>query len=135
MKKNSPMRNNVYVGKVLKCIDGDSLEVSINLGWNVTQVFRIRIDSVDTKEIHGTEKKKGLEAKEKLKKLIENKEILLKQAKDNDKYGRLLAEVYFNDMLISDWLIQEGLGKEYHGEKKVKFCTLSIENQEMPQTP
>lgn len=85
----------VFVEKV---IDGDTFITKNNL--------KIRLIGVNAPEIN---EKCYYEAKEKLKNLIENKEVLLKRDKDNkDKYGRLLRYVYLNESFINLILIKEG---------------------------
>lgn len=111
-----------YTAKVLEVIDGDTLDVSIDLGFNVQHTLRVRLYGINTPETrtrNKEEKQKGLAAKQRLKDLIEGKLVLIKTKKDEkEKYGRYLAEVYLDETNINKTLIAEGHAQEYFGEKR-----------------
>lgn len=119
------MRNK-YSALVLRVIDGDTFEALVHLGFGVEQRFRVRLDGIDTPEIYGENKKEGLKAKRIVRNMIEGKVVNLYEAEQKDKFGRALANVELEDGRdLTNVLIEEGLGKEYHGEAK-KLCSLSI---------
>lgn len=106
-----------YTAKVLRVIDGDTLEVEIDLGFNVRFHDKVRLYGVDTPEISGpkakTEKVAGEAAKQfVLEWVAGNSEVLLRshdaRGIGQEKYGRWLAVVVplaggtsLNDELIS----------------------------------
>jgi len=103
-----------YNAKIIRVVDGDTIEVLIDLGFEVFifQVLRLsRIDAYETTLRNGTtaeEKAKGIEGKEFLKKLLlENTKIEIITEK-SDKYDRYLAEVIFNNENINDLMVKKG---------------------------
>jgi endonuclease YncB( thermonuclease family) len=108
---------------VTRVIDGDTFEVLIELGFGVTQKFKVRLDGIDTPEISTT---KGKMVKEVVKDLIENKYVMLKD-EGSEKYGRARASIQLPDGKdLTEYLIEHQIGVEYHGEKKKTFAALSF---------
>jgi micrococcal nuclease len=109
----------IYKGFVLKIIDGDTLDILVDLGFHIQKTIRVRIYGINCPETRGEEKDAGLKSKNFVKELIDGKEILLKTHKDKkDKYGRWLAEIQgdFGPDLPSDLsslLISKGLAQPY----------------------
>jgi micrococcal nuclease len=121
------------VSQVVKIVDGDTLDVIIDVGFDMMRKERIRINRVDTPESKTTnelEKKLGLEAKEYVEYWISNqKQIKIKTIKD-DKYGRILGELYGdNGDCLNDLLLQNGYAWEYHGDTKIKDFNLLLEKR------
>jgi micrococcal nuclease len=116
------------VKKVLKIVDGDTIDVDIDLGFNVSFTQRVRLAGIDTPESRTTdlkEKALGLEVKEYLKHLLENAEDIVIQTEKPDsseKYGRILGWLFINDddMSLNEKMISEGYAWEYDGETKKK---------------
>jgi len=117
-----------YVKRVTKVVDGDTIDVDIDLGFNITFSSRVRLAGIDTPESRTTDKVEkvlGLECKDYLKKAIDSaKSVVIKTEKldSSEKYGRILgwlfldgAEQSFNHALIAD-----GFAWEYMGDTKVK---------------
>ena len=111
-----------YSARVDEVIDGDTIDVSIDLGFNVLHTLRIRLYGINTPETRTRdkeEKAKGLKAKARLKELIEGKIVKIKTRKDEtEKYGRYLGIIFLNDDDINQKLIAEGHATEYFGGKK-----------------
>jgi len=111
-----------YVARVLEVIDGDTVDVSIDLGFSVQHTIRVRLYGINTPETrtrNKEEKQKGLAAKARLKELIEGKFVNIKTKKDEtEKFGRYLAEIYIDGVNVNQTLITEGHAKEYFGEKR-----------------
>ena len=85
--------------KVIGVIDGDTFEVSPNWKWNDQTGSIVRANGYDTPE----EGQLGYQAaKEKLKNLILNKEVKLKNP-IRITYGRLLCDVYYNGKNLADY--------------------------------
>jgi len=116
------------VKKIYKIVDGDTIDVDIDLGFNISFFQRVRLAGIDTpesrtKDVH--EKKLGLEVKEKLTNLLKDaKKIVIKTEKPDskEKYGRILGWLFIDDgkLSINEILIKEWYAWEYMGETKVK---------------
>lgn len=113
-----------YRAEVKKIIDGDTLDVLIDVGFNIHFHARIRLYGVNTPESRTSNKEEkvmGLAAKDFTKKWVEDNQkiIYIKTVLDkNEKYGRVLAEVYDetkNSCLNKD-IINSGFAREYFGE-------------------
>ena len=94
--------------KVLRVIDGDTLEVAV----------KIRFSKIDAPETKGVEKPLGMVTKEWLKERLEGKHISL-EIIANDVYHRLLADVYESS---------SNVGEEMLGKKLVKVYTAAQHN-------
>ena len=119
---------NEYKVKVTDVIDGDTIDVVIDLGFDIFTNRRVRLSGIDTPESRTTdlnEKKFGMEAKGYLKHLLGNAgNVVMKTlANDpNEKYGRVLGQVYVDSSAISvnDLLVSRGYAWSYDGGTKVK---------------
>ena len=85
------------IKKIKRIIDGDTIDVEISLGFNITIVQRVRLKDIDAAETRTKdlkEKAEGLMAKEWLEKeLSKPGEWIIETTKD-DKYGRILGTLY-----------------------------------------
>ena len=119
---------NEYKVKVTNVIDGDTIDVVIDLGFDIFTNRRVRLSGIDTPESRTTdlnEKKFGMEAKEYLKHLLGNAGNVVVKTLANDpteKYGRVLGQVYVDSSAISvnDLLVSRGYAWSYDGGTKVK---------------
>jgi micrococcal nuclease len=111
------------IKEVLKVVDGDTIDVLIDLGFDLTKKERIRLAGIDTPESRTRnleEKKMGLEAKEYLQNKLDNcKNLRVKTEKDG-KYGRMLGWIHGNDENINNIMVTEGYAWEYDGGTKEK---------------
>lgn len=116
------------VKKFLKIVDGDTIDVDLDLGFDISFTQRVRLAGIDTPESRTTdkyEKTLGLEVKDKLKKAIEAAKIVVIRTEKPDsteKYGRILGWVFLdeNPVSINQTLIDEGFAWSYMGETKIK---------------
>jgi micrococcal nuclease len=116
------------VKKVLKVVDGDTIDVDIDLGFNVSYTQRVRLAGIDTPESRTTdlkEKALGLEVKEYLKNLLDGAEDIVIQTEKPDsseKYGRILGWLFINDdeVSLNEKMINDGYAWEYDGGTKKK---------------
>jgi micrococcal nuclease len=122
------------VKQVTKIVDGDTIDVDIDLGFNISYSQRLRLAGIDTPESRTTdklEKTLGLESKEYLKyKLKDAKDVVVKTEKpdSSEKYGRILGWVYLDGSTksINEQMIEDGYAWGYMGETKVKdFVSLA----------
>ena len=117
-----------YVKSVEKIVDGDTIDVLIDLGFDILFQSRVRLAGIDTPESRTkdvAEKALGLEAKEYLKKHLKDaKSVVIKTEKmdSSEKYGRILGWVYINGDTVSlnDMMINDGYAWGYMGDTKVK---------------
>jgi micrococcal nuclease len=117
-----------YVKKVTKVVDGDTIDVEIDLGFDISFSSRVRLAGIDTPEsrtIDKMEKALGLEAKAYLKREIESaKTVVIKTEKmdSSEKYGRILGWVFLDGSTVSmnEKMIEDGHAWGYLGDTKVK---------------
>lgn len=129
-----------YRCKVVKIIDGDTVDVDIDLGFGVwMRKQRIRMYGIDTPESRTRdleEKKYGLAAKEFLTGMLDDpKGIILKTHKDGKgKFGRILGEMWrtsdFADQSINDYMIDKHHAVGYYGQSKDAIEEAHIANRE-----
>jgi micrococcal nuclease len=116
------------VKKLINVIDGDTIDVDIDLGFDISLLRRVRMAGIDTPESRTTDKAEkvlGLEAKEYLKKMMKDaKTIVIKTElpDSSEKYGRILGWVYIDGATksINEQMIEDGYAWGYMGETKVK---------------
>ena len=117
-----------YVKKVNKIVDGDTIDVDIDLGFDISFSSRVRLAGIDTPESRTTDKMEkalGLEAKAYLKHEIESaKAVVIKTEKmdSSEKYGRILGWVFLDGatMSLNEKMIADGYAWGYLGDTKVK---------------
>jgi len=113
-----------YACKVLRVVDGDTIDVNIDLGFNIWHRGRVRMAGIDTPESRTRnleEKKLGLASKARLKELLKGQKVSIQCTKEKGKFGRILADVMVGDTNINKQLIDEGHAREYQGGKKIPW--------------
>lgn len=108
-----------YRAKLGRVVDGDTMDVVIDLGFYVVLRERVRLEGIDTPEIYRVKKdseeyKRGMEAKEYVeKRLKDNGNELIIETKKRGKWRRWLATVYLNDSpkTLNEELVEQGLAK------------------------
>jgi micrococcal nuclease len=115
----TPFQNPTYtyrVKEVLRVVDGDTVDVLIDVGFKTYLSKRLRFLGIDTWEVRGEEREKGLIAKARLEELLASaKTIYVQTVMDAEgKYGRVLAWVWIQtdtDFInVSERLLVEGHG-------------------------
>ena len=117
-----------FVKEVKNVVDGDTIDVIIDLGFDILFASRVRLAGIDTPESRTTDKAEkalGLEAKEYLKKQLKDaKSVVIRTEKmdSSEKYGRILGWVYINgeSESINNKMINDGYAWGYLGETKIK---------------
>jgi len=117
-----------FVEEVKNVVDGDTIDVVIDLGFDILFSSRVRLAGIDTPESRTTDKAEkvlGIEAKEYLKKQLKDaKSVVIRTEKMNssEKYGRILGWVYVNgdSESVNNKMINDGYAWGYLGETKVK---------------
>jgi micrococcal nuclease len=125
-----PKMSHLYyykVKEIIKIVDGDTVDLGIDLGFDLTVKIRVRMAGINAWESRTrnlAEKKKGLAAKARLKEMCEEsfaKGTLKICTKEKGKYGRYLGVLYAGGKSINDWLVKEGHAHVYGGGARKKF--------------
>jgi micrococcal nuclease len=117
-----------FVKEVKNVVDGDTIDVIIDLGFDILFSSRVRLAGIDTPESRTTDKAEkalGIEAKEYLKKQLKDaKSVVIRTEKmdSSEKYGRILGWVYVNgdSESLNNKMINDGYAWGYLGETKIK---------------
>ena len=130
-----------YRCEVVRVIDGDTVDVDIDLGFGVwMKKQRIRMYGIDTPESRTRdleEKKYGLAAKEFLTGMLDDEAgIILKTHKDKEgKFGRILGELWrttnYADKSINEYMIEKHHAVRYMGQSKESIEEDHIKNREL----
>lgn len=130
-----------YRCKVIKVIDGDTVDVDIDLGFDIMlRDERVRIMGIDTPESRTrdkVEKKFGLASKARLKELIGGKsgpilktQINKKGEDMRGKFGRILGDFVTEDgRMVTDILVEEGHAVAYFGGSKEEIQDKHMANR------
>src|SRR6056300_600280 len=130
---------NEYKVKVLKIVDGDTVDVDIDLGFGIVITDeRVRIMGIDTPESRTSDKVEkvfGLASKERLKELL-GKEAILKTEINKDgedmkgKFGRVLGDFLTHEgERVTKILVNEGHAVRYNGQNKADVEMVHLANR------
>jgi micrococcal nuclease len=130
-----------YRTKVSRVVDGDTVDVDIDLGFGVwLRKERVRLLGIDTPESRTrdkVEKKYGLAAKEFLKKALGTSPILKTTKDGKGKFGRILGEfiveVEDNRININQLLVDNYHAVHYQGQSKETIKEQHLANRELVQ--
>lgn len=107
-----------YAGTVRRVVDGDTMDVELDLGFHVVTKQRIRLSGIDTPETYrpscAAEREHGERAKRFVESMCLGRECRVVTDRDRKgKYGRYLGTVYppGSDASINDLLRENGLAK------------------------
>ncbi len=119
-----------YRCKIVKVIDGDTVDVDIDLGFGVwMHKERVRVHGIDTPESRTrdkVEKKFGLYAKKIVQGFLPkgSMQTLVTMKDATGKFGRTLGKFEIQDgktnttMMMGDWMIRESVAVAYEGQSK-----------------
>lgn len=117
-----------YKAKVNRIVDGDTIDVTIDLGFDIHHSCRVRLYGINAPESRTRdleEKERGLAAKERLKELLKSGECIIETEYDNKgKFGRVLGVIFpINqdqkiNISVQQTLLAEGHAVEYFGGKR-----------------
>jgi micrococcal nuclease len=114
-----------YKAHVLRVLDGDTIEVTIDVGFNISINQIVRLSGIDSPEIHSLnekEKQAGLFVKDYVSELLIGEDVFLQTIKYDDKYGRYLANVVLMDgSMLNEHLINIGFVNSYDGGTKAEW--------------
>lgn len=131
-KDTKPFIPNIILGKVIKVYDGDTITIATKLINDMSEIYRfnVRLSGIDTPEIKSknkNEKEKAKIVRDNLSELILNKIVHVKNIK-TEKYGRLLANVFYGDIDISEWLLEKSFALKYNGGTKQLWNDENLNN-------
>lgn len=113
-------------GRVIKVYDADTITISSKLPYDESPMYRlsVRLNGIDAPEIKGKgvsdeEKEAAKQARDFVSDLVLNKYVRLENIA-NEKYGRILADVYIGDIYLNDLLLKERYAVKYDGGTKIK---------------
>jgi len=119
-----------YKAKLNRVVDGDTIDVDINLGFDINIKKRVRFSGINAPESRTRdleEKARGLAAKDRVKAILNENETFVLNSKEIGKFGRVLGEIFIDtvdgqDKLtmvsLNELLKTEGHAVEYHGGKR-----------------
>jgi len=120
-----------YRAEVVRVVDGDTLDLIIDLGFRTYVRDRVRLYGIDTPETYGVKKDSpewnaGMAAKERLTELLQsdndNVVKVLTHKDATGKYGRWLVEIFVDgpqgSVHVNELLVEEGHAKRYGGGKR-----------------
>tara|TARA_A100001011_G_scaffold192379_1_gene201007 strand:- start:1001 stop:1486 length:486 start_codon:yes stop_codon:yes gene_type:complete len=121
-ENTKPFIPNIKYAKVIKVYDGDTITIAAKIHPLDCKYYRfsVRLAHIDCPELktkNKDEKNYAEKAKKELETIILNKMVNIKILK-SDKYGRLLAEVMYDNKSINNWLLSNHLAVNYDGKTK-----------------
>ena len=103
-----------YKAIVKRWVDGDTLLCLIDLGFYTHKEERLRLARIDTPELRGAEKERGKEVKRIVTERYPVGTELFVESKKRDNYGRFIAELWYKEESVNQWLIDNGHAEEVH---------------------
>jgi len=112
-----------YKAEVTRVVDGDTIDVELDLGFSILMRARVRLLGIDTPESRTRdleEKKFGLASKEYLKHWIEEQEYVMIESTEKGKFGRVLGNVWNPDctVCVNENIIEDHHAVRYTGQNK-----------------
>ena len=123
-KLGDPTDFSYRINKVTKVVDGDTIDVIIDMGFDILYKSRVRLFGIDTPESrtrNKDEKVRGLLAKKYLQEALKaGTSLSIKTYKDNEtgKFGRILGEVFADGVNLNLKMCNEGYAVQYYGQNK-----------------
>ena len=123
-KLGEPTDFSYRVKKVTKIVDGDTIDVLLDMGFDILYQQRVRLFGIDTPESRTRdkeEKKYGLLSKYFLKaELSLGKKITVKTYKGDEtgKFGRILGDIWIDGKSVNQKMCDKGYAVPYYGQNK-----------------
>ena len=107
--------------ELLRIIDGDTFVLSIDLGFGIWVRQHVRLSGLDTPEVRGTERLAGKFVAGKLAEYINGRTscVLSSTEFTTGKFGRCLGEIFFDNLSINNWLLEQGFAWEADASGRV----------------
>ena len=135
-KLGDPTDFSYRVNKVIKVVDGDTIDVMLDLGFDIMYKSRVRLFGIDTPESRTRdviEKEYGMMSKKYLTdKLKSAKKISIKTYKGEEtgKFGRILGDVFVDGKSVNLMMCNEGYAVKYYGQNKKLVEEAHMKNRE-----
>ena len=111
-----------YNCKVKRVVDGDTVDVVIDLGFDIHFATRVRLYGMDTPESrtrNKDEKVRGYMSKDFLEEWMEKDDVIIRTRRDKKgKFGRVLGEMIVRGENVNKLMVKECLAVEYYGQSK-----------------
>tara|TARA_R110000782_G_scaffold118282_1_gene208807 strand:- start:2971 stop:3396 length:426 start_codon:yes stop_codon:yes gene_type:complete len=111
-----------YNCKVKRVVDGDTVDVVIDLGFDIHFATRVRLYGMDTPESrtrNKDEKVRGIMSKHFLEEWMEKDDVIIRTRRDKKgKFGRVLGEMIVRGENVNKLMIKECYAVEYYGQSK-----------------
>lgn len=111
-----------YKARLIRVIDGDTVDAEIDLGFGVFMKQRVRLYGINTPESRTKdldERERGLASKARLTELLPREFIVETILNKRGKFGRILGVLYVQEndtrININETLVNEGHAQEYFG--------------------
>ncbi len=110
-----------YIATLDRIVDGDTIDIMIDLGFDIVIKKRVRVlglDCPETRTKNLCEKSWGKAATRRVEELLTGKSFVIETHLEDEKYGRVLAHIMLPDEsgdTLTQRLIDEGLGVPYDG--------------------
>ena len=124
-----------YSCEIDRVVDGDTVDVIIDLGFKIFHKARVRMYGIDTPESRTRdldEKARGILSKSFLQDaLVQSNKVIIKTQKDaKGKFGRVLGELYVNDININQLMVDKYLAVAYTGQSKGDIIVEHLKNKQ-----
>ena len=128
------MKPYTYKAECLRVVDGDTIDVRLDLGFNIYHKGRVRLMGIDTPESRTRdleEKKFGLLAKEYLKDWIHQHDHILVESTEKGKFGRILGNIWNPDATecVNIKIIEDHHAVPYFGLSKEAVKAQHLDNR------
>ena len=136
-KLGDPTDFSYRINKVTKVVDGDTIDVIIDMGFDIMYKSRVRLFGIDTPESrtrNKDEKVRGLLAKKYLQEALKaGKTLSIKTYKDNEtgKFGRILGDVFIDGKSVNAQMVKDFMAVPYTGQSKQAIMQLHESNKKM----
>jgi len=136
-KLGDPTDFSYRINKVTKVVDGDTIDVIMDMGFDIMYKSRVRLFGIDTPESRTRnldEKKRGLLAKKYLQEALKaGNKLSIKTYKDNEtgKFGRILGDVFIDGKSINAQMVKDFMAVPYTGQSKQAIMQLHESNKKM----
>lgn len=125
----APFLPRIRYGRVVKVYDGDTITIATVLPRDATVYrFSVRLARIDAPELRtsdATEKKCAERVRDIVHRMV-YQQIVRVDVISYDKYGRILAEIYHNNINLSDYLLAQRLAVRYDGKTKQEWNNASL---------
>lgn len=106
------------IKKITRIVDGDTVDLDIDLGFGITVSHRVRLKGInapETKTLDLEEKNKGIQARLWLEKELSRSGEWVIETTKEDKYGRMLGTLYLvgDPVTVNEKMLNEGIAKPF----------------------